>query len=934
MSTKPTIRSYVPNEDQKREIHATSKGIQIVAPAGSGKTETLVHRSRELIQSGRIPHQRILILSYDNSARHSFEQKFRRHAPGMPMPTVKTINKHGLDLLKRYFPAEVGQMSKDTELRRSYDTRFAHLEVLHWDGRHRSVTSAFDALKYQGFSVHDLRQKQAREWLRIHFLQLPREERENISVASLMDLDDTPTTEEQFTADIDEILGAYKLFEQDMRKHKWMDFSDQKLRPLMGLRQDATARAQAQDQYDEIVVDECQDINRLDALLVRYSLGPETTLVVAGDDDQSLYEFHEANSLYLREPSHYFKREFEPCHLNINYRTPQELLTPALRLIDHNSERIPKSPSSGVAHPGSWETIRSSSEADLVRDIAARVADLLDPNRPAPGRISNDEIGVLCAKPRTVTLYRSALTRLGIPWSEVPKDDSKSTAVPGVTIDTMRKAKGRQWRVVVLPDAMDALTPGPNSMRLCDTESERRMFYVAMTRPSERLLIGYSSRESIDVAFRTSDGEIVGTNGASRFLFEAGLVTDPVSTGSTETLAAGQPARTEDSPSKAVTQVATGSTPKAAIPAGLDQSTEPGAIRPKVQAQPVISKAQQVTPPTKPLQSQQSVVRGGVKSTQMVPVLHDWDVREAERRALGRAQTCVAERDHAWAALDAFDKAIVPFIRRNSGVPKGSKREARALIDLLFEQAAIDWSWRSNLHDWRMSRNEAVHGDGPLHDRHKAIIEVMVDRAPELFAHIARQRKPSQPDSKPAAVSAAVVVKPTMPLVAPEPVIRETVPFTDPDRLERIQLLAEIIQSGRPHPRTGKRIAALRFDPDIFREEMLVLQLHLLVRGVRFHIAEQYRWSQSPVFVQLSNRRLKFGHNAIRSNARHGLQPKTASNTDVLVDILSDIVGRHYPENALNSLLTMWNDAHLIGNGNYPDGFKIRARKSSGTSKS
>ena len=114
-----------------------------------------------------------------------------------------------------------------------------------------------------------------------------------------------------------------------------------------------------------------------------------------------------------------------------------------------------------------------------------------------------------------------------LPWAEVPRTDSKQTSAVGVTVDTMRKAKGRQWRVVIISGCSDAHIPGPQSMRNGDTESERRMFYVAMTRPSERLIIGYGCRRVDRHCLSYFGREIVGTNGASRFLFESGLVSKP-----------------------------------------------------------------------------------------------------------------------------------------------------------------------------------------------------------------------------------------------------------------------------------------------------------------------------------------------------------------------------------------------------------------------
>ncbi len=885
---------------QDQVIKSRSLGVRVVAPAGSGKTEALVRRAVSRIESGEVASRRMLVLSFDHSAKKSFEQKYHRFAPRLSTPNVITINKYGQDFLKRTFPGEVGTLRQDAGLRKAFDQRYAHLDVPHWDGRHRKITDAFNAFKDQGYSVHDSRQGRAPEWLRRHFLQLP-DDSENISASDLWDLEESPTSGEQYATDLDTILDAYRLFDLEMREHGWMDFSDQKLRALMCLRRDAGACRDEQSRYDEIVVDECQDINRLDALLIRYITGPATTLVVAGDDDQSLYEFREANSLYLREPSRHFNRDFETCHLNINYRTPQELLEPALRLIDHNTERIPKSPHSGVARPGKWETIRASSETDLTRMIVTRIEALMSGQTVTDEPVRLEEIGVLCAKPANVSRFRTALTRAKIPWVEVPGTENYQASASGVTVDTMLKAKGRQWRVVILPDASDAQVPGANAMRLGDIESERRKFYVAMTRPSEHLIVGYVSNNSFDVAMRTSEGEIVATNGASRFLFEAGLVNDPVvSAVPEETAAMPQPANGQvtaaHSEGPAISQVTSRSETSGATPI-IDQKH--ALVAASVDQPPLTSSKTRTTSKVK-----------------IKPILKYWDVRDAERQAIEKARTQLDARDYTYAAVEAFDHAVIPFLTRNikTGTERSRKaKDAVEVIDQVHEMFKADIRWIDRLHTWRKARNRAVHDPPPLSLHQELALQDMVSEAPTLYAFVKSQREAGQP-------------KPAVEFQQPPPIIGNVrAPFTDSDRLERIRTLAEIIQSGQPHPKTGKRIRALRFDPDTFREEMLILQLHFLLRDVRFHIAESYRWSQSPVFAQLSLRELQFCHVAIRGNGRHGLQPPTPRYANALVDVLAGIVEEHFPVDRAGALLTMWNDAQSIQNGNYPAGFKIRA---------
>lgn len=57
-------------------------------------------------------------------------------------------------------------------------------------------------------------------------------------------------------------------------------------------------------------------------------------------------------------------------------------------------------------------------------------------------------------------------------------------------VTSIHRAKGMEWKLVVMPDLADALFPGSNASDDIDTlEGERRLFYVGLTRAMERVLL-------------------------------------------------------------------------------------------------------------------------------------------------------------------------------------------------------------------------------------------------------------------------------------------------------------------------------------------------------------------------------------------------------------------------------------------------------------
>jgi len=878
-------------------IHSASRGVRVVAPAGSGKTETLVRRAARRIESKEVEPTRMLVLSFDNSAKRSFEQKFRRIAPKLILPRIETINAFGLGLLKRHFREELGKIKEDDEIRKTYERKFAYLEVLHWDGKHRKITDLFDALKYQGYSARTSESQKAREWLRRHYLQLP-DPGESFSVADLWSLNDELTPVEQHSSDLMAIFEAYQEHDGEMRQQGLMDYTDQKLRPLVKLREDRESRDTVQACFDEIVVDECQDVNRLDALLIYVVTGSNTSLVVAGDDDQSLYEFREANSLYLREPERHFGRPFETIHLNLNYRTPMEILTPAVRLIEHNFQRLDKDSHSGVSHQGHVDVIVNSSPPELGQEIINRVASLIGSASAAGDRILPDDIAILCPNGDIVKRMRNALKRASIEWAEVPTSASGQQQRPGVIVDTLRKAKGRQWRVVILTESNDSLIPGPDALRVGDIESQRRTFYVAMTRPSERLIVGYCRRDNLDVVHRTADGEIVGTNGASRFLFEAGIVAEP------ELASASQM-------EQAKTEALVSETPETMVSSGAPPWTMPTKDNEPIRQSPPIS-PKSSTPDRVPLNSTTADYARHVPSpqdaeTRMVmsvpapPIkqkraVHLWELRQAERDVLDRARANL-ESDDQIAALFSVWRVVIQVVKR---ITKDESRST--LFDLLpiaLDKGFVNPYWFARLDTWRRLRVKYQYDKLEFDPSDQHLVEEMVYRSPELFAHVQEAMRPVQ-----------------------------TVLFADDQRLFGIQRLSEFIQTQQPHPLTQRPVRALRFDPVVDGRDMLVLQLHLLIKDVRFFIPEDYRWTTSPLLGQLSVEELSYCHPSIRGSSRNKLQPNSSSVAEALLLVLKDIVANERRDAPGSDWFAgVLEDARLSQNGNYPSGLKLNPKK-------
>lgn len=96
-----------------------------------------------------------------------------------------------------------------------------------------------------------------------------------------------------------------------------------------------------QRKYTYILIDEFQDINRIQYEIVRMLALPENNLFIVGDDDQSIYRFRGAKPEIMLG----FERDYpgaEKVLLNVNYRSTKTIVETAGRLIAHNKTRFPK----------------------------------------------------------------------------------------------------------------------------------------------------------------------------------------------------------------------------------------------------------------------------------------------------------------------------------------------------------------------------------------------------------------------------------------------------------------------------------------------------------------------------------------------------------------------------------------------------------------
>jgi DNA helicase-2/ATP-dependent DNA helicase PcrA len=180
------------------------------------------------------------------------------------------------------------------------------------------------------------------------------------------------STSEEKKFVIQAVHWMFKEYERLLEREQRMDFDDQKLRAVKCLEASPNVLSLVQRQFDEIIVDEFQDINELDFAFVSL-IAQRARLVITGDDDQAIYGFRGCTPRYIIEPEKHLDRKIESFELKRNYRCPRNIVDHATRLIRHNQWRIEKNPIAHRSDDASIKVIESTTATAEAKMIATTI---------------------------------------------------------------------------------------------------------------------------------------------------------------------------------------------------------------------------------------------------------------------------------------------------------------------------------------------------------------------------------------------------------------------------------------------------------------------------------------------------------------------------------------------------------------------------------
>ena len=244
--------------------------------------------------------------------------------------------------------------------------------------------------------------------------------------------------------------------------------------------------------YKYLFIDEFQDINELQFQIIKEFSKQGAWIFAVGDDYQNIYSFRGSNIDYILNFRNYFPENSDVFKLTYNFRSTREIINFANAVIENNTNQVPKKMIPGIPQeaPKQKPIIQYFENSSLQNNfVVCQVTKLIEQN------VNLDEIVILSPLNQSLFLIEELLVKRNIRTVFLDgKSDVRTIKKPGyVCLCTFHKSKGLEWDHVFVTNASDELIPRMKSPKAI--EEDRRLFYVAVTRPKMELYIYYTANQ-------------------------------------------------------------------------------------------------------------------------------------------------------------------------------------------------------------------------------------------------------------------------------------------------------------------------------------------------------------------------------------------------------------------------------------------------------
>lgn len=292
------------NNSQLKAVKHKSGPMLVIAGPGSGKTTVLTARIRNLIEEYSVNPANILVITFTKAAANEMKSRFNNMMGRSTNVTFGTFHAVFFMILRAAYNYSVDSIIKE-------------------DVRQNIIKQAIERSRLEPDDLNEMVSNITGEISRV--------KTETIDINAYYS---ASCPEEEFR-------DIYKYYVKTLKKMGLIDFDDMLLycHELLTTRRDILAKWQQKYQY--ILIDEFQDINKIQYDIMKLLAKPQDNLFIVGDDDQSIYGFRGSKPEIMLN----FDKDYpdtDKVILDTNYRSTGNIVSAAGKVIAHNKVRFAK----------------------------------------------------------------------------------------------------------------------------------------------------------------------------------------------------------------------------------------------------------------------------------------------------------------------------------------------------------------------------------------------------------------------------------------------------------------------------------------------------------------------------------------------------------------------------------------------------------------
>lgn len=292
------------NNSQLKAVKHKTGPMLVIAGPGSGKTTVLTARIRNLIEEYSVNPANILVITFTKAAANEMKSRFNNMMGRSTNVTFGTFHAVFFMILRAAYNYSVDSIIKE-------------------DVRQNIIKQAIERSRLEPDDLNEMISNITGEISRV--------KTEAIDINAYYS---ASCPEEEFR-------DIYKYYVKTLKKMGLIDFDDMLLycHELLTTRRDILAKWQQKYQY--ILIDEFQDINKIQYDIIKLLAKPQDNLFIVGDDDQSIYGFRGSKPEIMLN----FDKDYpdtDKVILDTNYRSTGNIVSAAGNVIAHNKVRFAK----------------------------------------------------------------------------------------------------------------------------------------------------------------------------------------------------------------------------------------------------------------------------------------------------------------------------------------------------------------------------------------------------------------------------------------------------------------------------------------------------------------------------------------------------------------------------------------------------------------